>query len=130
MTKKEVYRSVKLTDNINTAQLKVVDQLRLLLSKVSNNDEAELDARTKLNSEKMRRISALNRLIDNAVERMRKLGESQVTIGISSEFLPYIDEVVDKKHGKGRYYNIDVYKKDLPITVKHLFRIVIRKKIT
>lgn len=128
MAKKEVYRSVKLTDNINATQLTVTDQVRLLLAKVSNNDEAELDARTKLNAEHMKKIAALNRLFDTAIEKMQNCGKSQVTLDVSSEFLPYIDEVVDEKHGKGRYYDITVYKKDLPSTIKHLFLVVIRKR--
>lgn len=128
--RKEVYRSVKLTDDINAAELSVVDQIRLLLAKVSNADEAELDAQTKLSREKLRRVSALNRLLTTAIEKMQSKGESSVTIGVSSEFLPYIDEVVDKKFGLGRFYDISVYKKDLPSTVKHLFTVVIKTKIS
>lgn len=128
--KKEVYRSVKLTDDINAAELSVVDQIRLLLAKVSNADEAELDAQTKLSREKLRRVSALNRLLTTAIEKMQSKGESSVTIGVSSEFLPYIDEVVDDKFGLGRFYEIRVYKKDLPSTVKHLFTVVIKTKVS
>lgn len=126
--KKEVYRSVKLTDNINPAELTVADQVRLLFSKISNNDEAELDASTKLSAANLRKVSALGKLLDKAAEKMQELGEPSVTIGVSSEFLPYIDEVVDKEHGKGRYYDIAVYKKDLPITVSHKFIVRISKK--
>lgn len=127
--KKEVCRSIKLTENINTAALSITDQLRLLFSRATNNDEAELDARTKYNVENARRMSALNNLLTKAVDRMQELGESKVTIGVSSEFLPYIDDVVDAKRGLGRYYDIEVRKKDLPHTIRHKFTVVISKRI-
>lgn len=130
VAKREVCRSVKLTDNVNAAKLKFGDQVRLLLSKVSNNEEAELDARLKLSADMLGKKAALERLLDTAVERMHSLGKNQVTIGVSSEFLPYIDAVTDERTGKGRFYDIRVYKKDLPPEVHHRFTVIIKKRVS
>jgi len=130
VAKKEVCRSVKLTDNVNAAKLKFSDQIRLLLSQVSNNDEAELDARLKLSADMLGKKAALEKLLDTAIEKMHSLGENQVTIGVSSEFLPYIDAVTDAKTGKGRFYDIVVYKKDLPPEVRHRFTVVLRTRVS
>lgn len=127
--KKEICRSIKLTESINTAALSITDQIRLLFSRAVNNDEAELDARTKYNVENARRKSALSNLLTKAIDRMQELGESKVTIGVSSEFLPYIDEVTDSKRGLGRYYDIEVWKKDLPQTIRYRFTVVISKRV-
>lgn len=126
--KKEVCRSIKLTDNVNAAELGFMDQLRLLISKVANKDEAELDAKLKLSVDELSKKAALEKLFDTALERMRELGEECVTIGVSSEFLPYIDEVVNPVSGRGRFYDFKVYKKNLPTTVRHKFTVVITTK--
>lgn len=126
--KREVCRQVKLTDNINVASLSILDQLRLLVSKVSNNDEAELDAQVRYNTERMRKLAALKSLLETAVENMIAKGADSVSVGVSSEFLPYIDEVVSSTHGLGRYYDITVRRKDLPYKVKHRFTVIIKRR--
>ena len=126
--KKEVCRSVKLTDNVNAAELGFADQVRLLLSRVANRDEAELDAKVKLSTEELGKKAALEKLFDTALERMHALGEKQVTIGVSSAFRPYIDEVIDPVCGRGQFYDFEVYRKNLPVAVRHRFTVVIRTK--
>ncbi len=130
MEKTEVCRNVKLTDSINVTELGFFDHLRLLLSRVSNSDEAELDARQQVTAEHMRRKAALENLFSNALKRMNEVGKSSVTLGVSSEFLPCLDEVIDKEYGMGRFYTFEVYKKNLPSTVKHKFTVVIRTKVS
>ena len=130
MEKKEVCRSVKLTDSINVAELGFFDHLRLLFSKLSNSDEAELDAKRQVTAEAMRRKAALESLFNGALKKMSDLGESSVTLGVSSEFLPCLDEVIDKEHGMGRFYDFEVHKQDLPMTVRHKFTVIIRTKVS
>lgn len=130
MEKTEVCRTIKLTDNVNAAELGVLDQFRLLISKVSNSDEAELDAKQKKSAGEMSKKAALERLFDRAVEKMQELGETQVVLGVSSEFLPYVDEVTDPIRGKGRFYDFEVYKKEYPISVRHRFTVVIKTKVS
>jgi len=128
--RKEVCRRIKVTDNVNIVKLGVLDQLRLLASRAGNSDEAELDARQKITVEKMRKIAALNYLFNTAIEKMLERGNSSVTLKVSSEFLPYIDEVIDTKRGMGRYYNFRVYKRDLPLTVRHTFVVKISTRVS
>lgn len=125
---KEVYRSVKLTDNINPVSLSVVDQIRLMFAKLSNDDVAELDINEKITVNKMQKVAALDTFFDKAIKRMRAVGKDSVTISLSSEFLPYIDEVIDPIYGKGRFYEFEVIKRNIPINVKHTFIVKIRKK--
>ena len=124
----EYYRSVKLTDNINTASLSLADQFRLLFAKLSNDEVAELDTNEKLNAARLRKVAALSKFIDKATDRLNELGEDSVTVSLSSEFLPFIDEVIDPVRGKGRFYTFEVRKRNIPMDVKHTFIVVIRKK--
>lgn len=125
---KEVYRSVKLTDNINPVSLSVVDQIRLMFAKLSNDDVAELDINEKITVNKMQKVAALDTFLDKAIKRMQAVGKDSVTISLSSEFLPYIDEVIDPIYGKGRFYEFEVIKRNIPINVKYTFIVKIRKK--
>ena len=125
---KEVYRCIKLTDNIKPSSLGVMDQIRLMFSKISNDDVAELDTQEKLSVSRLKKLAALSRFIDTATKRLNDLHESCVTVQLASEFLPFIDEVIDPVRGKGRFYDFEVIKPDIPIEVKHQFIVRIRKK--
>lgn len=126
---KEVYRHVKLTDNIKTTSLSIMDQLRLMFSKLSNDDVAELNTNEKLTSEKMRKVAALTDFLDKVTDRLSNTNQPSVTVSVASEFLPYIDEVINDVSGKGRFYDFEVMKKNIPIDVKHQFIVKIKKKI-
>ena len=39
-------------------------------------------------------------------------------------------EVIDEKHGLGRFYKITVFKKDLPVNVDYKFVIRVERKVT
>lgn len=125
---KEVYRSLEVTEDIQTAKLGILDQIRLITANLSNNDIAELDAMEKLSVDRLRKISSLSIFIEKTTDKMKKLGEKSATVKLSSEYLPYLDEVIDKKSGFGRYYEFNVMKKDIPLSVRHTFIMKISKK--
>ncbi|MCI9050713.1 MAG: hypothetical protein HFI05_02125 [Lachnospiraceae bacterium] len=125
---KEVYRSVKLSDNINPVSLSIVDQVRLMFAKLSNDDVAELDINEKLTINRIQKIAALDTFINKALRRMQDMGKNSVVISLSSEFLPYIDEVIDPIYGQGRFYEFEIIKRNIPINVKHSFIVKIKKK--
>jgi hypothetical protein len=125
----EVFRSVEVTDDVQTAKLSIIDQIRLIISNISNDDVAELDAQEKISADKLRKVAALSQFLDKTIERMQELGEDYATVKMSSVFLPYIDEVVNDKDGYGRYYDFDIKKKDIPMNVKHTFIVQIHRRI-
>ena len=59
---------------------------------------------------------------------MQDMGKNSVVISLSSEFLPYIDEVIDPIYGQGRFYEFEIIKRNIPINVKHSFIVKIKKK--
>lgn len=129
MVEKEfITKAIKPDENTTLAKLSLTDMIRLLFSKISNNDVAELDANEKLSASYLKNVASLNKFIDRATERIINGTEKSVTVQLSSEYLPFIDEVIDPINGKGRYFNFEVYKKDLPQSVKHKFIVKISKK--
>lgn len=126
--KEFVTKTIKPDDNTTLAKLSVIDMVRLLFSKISNNDVAELDANEKLSKDYLTHVASLSKFIDRATEKLVEGQEKSVTVRLSSEYLPYLDEVINPNNGKGRFFNFEVYKKDLPQGVKHTFIVKISKK--
>ena len=126
--KQEVYRSIKLDDNTNRAALGLVDQIKLILSSISHNDDSELDVAEKLSVNKLKQVASLNSLLNKAIERMKELGKTSVTLNVSSKYLPYIDDAVSVEKGLGRYYDIQVFKRNLSMSVQHYFVVRITMK--
>lgn len=126
--KEEVYRSIKMSDNIKLAALSIPDQIRLIFSKLSNDDVAELDSMERLSADKLRKIAALTRLFETAISKFQEIGERSVTLEVSSEFLPFIDEVIDEEKGLGKFYEFKVYKRNISISIPHKFIVTITKR--
>ncbi len=72
--------------------------------------------------------ASLIQLIDRATLPLTKGDKSSVTLLVSSRYLPYIDEIIDPKYGKGQFFNFYVQKKDLPSGVEYKFLLKISKK--
>ena len=125
---KEVSRSVVVDDNVNLTLLSFPEMVRLVVSTFNKDEAAELETEEKLSKERLKKLGSLNDFIRRATDKMERLHETSVTCNLSSTYLPYIDEVIDKKTGWGRFYDIEYYKTEIPINVKHKFLCVIRKK--
>lgn len=125
---KEVYRTVKVSDTTKPQSLSVFDQINLLMSRVGDKDIAELDAIEKMNSVKVQQMSSLTKFFEKAIHVMNEANYNSVTVEVPSTYLPYIDDVISEENGLGRFYKFDVYKKDIPINVKHTFIVRVFKK--
>lgn len=110
---------IKATENTTLVKLTVIDQIKMLVNHFTNNDAAELDAREKVSASELKMKASLNLLLNNAGKEMKERGSKSVTIAVSSAYLPYLDEAIDKNTGLGRYYNFKVYKKELPFNVNY-----------
>lgn len=114
---KEVYRNVKLTEDVKTMSLSLSNQIRIMASKVSNNDLAELEAEELVNVDYLTKMSALNSFLDKATAKMRDKGCTSVTVLLPSVFIPCLEEVINPQTGKGRFYDFDIYKQDSPLDI-------------
>ena len=125
---KEVYRSIELTDDVQTSTLGIADQIRLIVASTSNDDVAELDRNEKVSTDRLKKIAAFRNFLDNAIQQMQDMGENSVTLKVSHEFKPYFDEVLHDPSSYGRYYDCWIEKKDLPMSVKHFVIVRLKKK--
>lgn len=120
---------IKATENTTLAKLSFLDQFKLLLRRFSNDDAAELDAAEKLSKVTLKMRSSLQNLFMTAVKSLGEGEHESVTLQVSSKFLPYLDSVIDEKRGMGLYYDFQVMKRDLPVTVEYMFVVRISRKV-
>ena len=125
-----ISRRVKVTENTTIAKLGLLDQIKLVFSRFSNNDENELKAATAAARKSLSMQASLEHLFKEATKKMETDGHKSVTLSVSSKYIPYLDVVVDEKYGMGRYYKFYIYKRDLPINVDYKFTVKIERKIT
>jgi len=126
--KEEVYRSIQVDDNVELTSLSIIDQIRLIFAKLSNDDVNELSSREKVSVDALQKIAALRGFLDKVIYRLQNSDANSVTIELASEFLPFLDNVINEETGLGRYYNFKVQKRDLRSTVSFKFIVVISKK--
>jgi hypothetical protein len=112
---KPIYTTIKVTDKTQTQKLPFMEQLKLLLGKVSSDENIKLEASEKISKANLEMQSALSNLIDNVTSRMKELGENSATVSVSSRFKPYFDDVLSPKSGKGRFYDFKVIDKEMPV---------------
>lgn len=121
---------IKATESTTLAKLSMFDQLKLLVSKFNNGDVAELDAAEKLSTVALKTKASLMSLFSKAVVSLENGEHESVTLSVSSKYIPYLDDVIDKNRGMGRYYDFEVHKQDLPINVNYMFIVKIKRKVT
>lgn len=112
---KPLYTRIKVTDKTQTQKLPVMDQLKLLLGKVSNDENIKLEASEKISRANLEMQSALSNLVNNAVQLMKDKGFNSVTLSVSSKFKPYFEEVLSPDTGKGRFYDFHIEDKKVPV---------------
>lgn len=126
---KEVSRSPVMDDNVSLTSLSPLDTMRLIMTKLTHDDAAELDNAEKISAERLKKVGSLTKLFEKATTKMNSLRKRSVTLQIASSYLPYIDEVADKKSGLGQFYDFE-YNKDtgIPQSVPHFFLCTVRTK--
>lgn len=120
---------IKATESTTLAKLSLLDQFKLLIHKFSNDDAAELNAAEKLSRTTLKMRAALQNLFTHAVEGFDEGIHTSVTLRVSSKFLPYYDDVVDKERGMGRFYNFEKLDRGLPASVEYMFIVIITRKV-
>lgn len=121
---KPLYTTIKVTERTRTQKLPVMDQLKLLLGKVSSDDTIKLEASEKVSRANIEMQSALSNLVNTVTRRMKELGETSVTVSVSSRFKPYFADVLSPTTGKGRFYSFEIIDKAMPITGVDYFLIL------
>lgn len=119
---------IKPSANTNLVRLGPVEKIMLVLNTLFNSEEQELEATERTTSKDLQTKAELNMVIERGIKDMRLNHKNKVTLQVASEFLPYIDDVMDPVYGYGKYYNYKVFSRDLPLEINFFFYVVIWMK--
>lgn len=108
------------------AELTILDQIKLIFSHFINKESEELDAAKTVSLNELKEKAEFITIIDNAIKELEE--HSSVTILVTSKYQLYAQEMLNDKDGLGRYYDFQLDIPDLPISVKHTFKIRIARK--
>lgn len=117
---------VKPTKNTVLAELGLFDQVKLIFGHFINKDSQELDANKTVSLTELKEKSEFITILDRAIAKLEK--HDSVTLLVSSKYQFYLKQVLDDKTGLGQYYNFDADIPDIPVAVKHTFKLRISKK--
>lgn len=117
---------VKPTKNTVLAELSVLDQIKLIFSHFINRDSEELDAARTVSLSELKEKAEFMQIIDKSIEKLD--GHDSITILVTSKYQVYAEELLNDKTGLGKYYDFKVDIPDIPLAIKHTFKIRIARR--
>lgn len=121
--KEKVYTYVELGQHTSIQKLSFLDQLRVILKQLTNDDAKELIQSDILTAEYLRMKANLIDFIDKATDPIRRGNHRNVKFKISSEFDHVLSEVLnDSRYTK--YYTIEIHRPYVPYKgIKHFIEV-------
>lgn len=126
MAKQIINVRIKPTKNTVLAELSVLDQIKLIFSHFINKDSEELEAARTVSLNELKEKAEFMKIIDKSIEKLD--GHDSITILVTSKYQVYAEELLNDKTGLGRYYEFKVDIPDIPLAIKHTFKIRIAKR--
>lgn len=117
---------IKPTKNTVLAELSVLDQIKLIFSHFINRDSEELDAARTVSLSELKEKAEFMQIIDKSIEKLD--GHESITILVTSKYQVYAEELLNDKTGLGKYYDFKVDIPDIPLAIKHTFKIRIARR--
>lgn len=119
---KKLFSFVEVDENTPLQKLSVMDQLRVVVKKLSHDDGAELLAMDAVTQSQVRMKADLLGFLDKALEPIRSGKRSAVSLLVSNEFDPVLYEVLESDR-IARYYDVIVTRPDIDFDVEYKMRI-------
>lgn len=119
---KKLFSFVEVDANTPIQKLSVLDQFRVLIKKMANDDAAELKADDAVTQNLLHLKADLIGFLDTAVEPIRQGKKFAVSVAVSSDFEPVLQEVLNSSKFKN-YYEITVSKPDIEFDVTYQIRV-------
>ena len=126
MAKQIINVRIKPTKNTVLAELSVLDQIKLIFSHFINRDSEELEAARTVSLNELKEKAEFMKIIDKSIEKLD--GHDSITSLVTSKYQVYAEELLNDKTGLGRYYEFKVDIPDIPLAIKHTFKIRIAKR--
>lgn len=119
---KKLFSFIEVDENTPIQKLSVMDQFRVLIKKMTADDAAELMAEDAVTLNLLRLKADLTGLLDEALEPIRQGKRRAVSISLSNEFDPVLDEVINSPN-ISNYYYVDVTRPDIEYDIPYKIRL-------
>lgn len=120
--KRKLFSYIEVDDNTPIQKLGVMDQLRVLIRKMGQDDASELTAEDAVTQNLLQLKADLLQLLDDALEPIRMGKKYAVSLSISNEFDPVLDEVL-KSSRIANYYDVTVTRPDIEYDITYNMRV-------
>ena len=119
---KKLFSYIEVDENTPIQKLSVMDQIRVLIKKLTADDSAELLADNAVTLSMLRLKADLQAIVDEALEPIRKGKRYAVSISLPNEFDPVLDEVL-KAPRISNYYFVEVLRPDIEYDIPYDIRL-------
>ena len=100
---------VDVTDNTPIQKLSALDQIRVLLKKLTHDDAAELQAENAVTRHSLELQADLSEMLNKALDPLRRGQSSAVSVSLPSVYENVIDDVFNNSR-INQYYNVKISK--------------------
>lgn len=128
MTKgQKLFSFIEVTDETPVQKLSILEQLRLLIRRLSNDDKEQLKADDAETLYSLQLKANLLEFLNKSTEKIRKGEERVVTVQIASKFLPVLDDVLESPT-IAAYYTTTVSKPDIEFDIDYFVKLRLEVK--
>ena len=106
---KRLMEYVDVTDNTPIQKLSALDQIRVLLKKLTHDDAAELQAENAVTRHSLELQADLSEMLNRALDPLRRGQSSAVSVSLPSVYENVIDDVFNNSR-INQYYNVKISK--------------------
>lgn len=119
---RKLFSFIEVDENTPIQKLTVMDQIRVVIKKMTHDDAAELMAADAVTQQQLRLKADLIGFLDTCLAPIREGKNRAVSISLSNEFDPVIDEVFNSRR-IANYYDVKITRPDIDFDVKYFMRV-------
>lgn len=127
MKGQKLFTFVVVDDSTPIQKLSFLEQLRVLIQRLTNEDKEQLKADDAETVYQLQLKADLLEFLQKATEKVRKGEHKSVTVSVSSKFLPVLDDVLTS-NSVATYYDCTVEKPDIEYDIEYNIRITLEVK--
>lgn len=118
---------VDVTDNTPIQQLSAIDQIRVLLKKMTHDDAAELQAENAVTRHALELQADLSSILNKALDPLRRGQAKAVSLSLPSVYDSVLDDVFNNSKIK-EYYNTKITRPEVDYDIPYNFRLDVEVK--
>lgn len=125
---KRLMEYVDVTDNTPIQQLSAIDQIRVLLKKMTHDDAAELQAENAVTRHALELQADLSSILNKALDPLRRGQAKAVSLSLPSVYDSVLDDVFNNSKIK-EYYNTKITRPEVDYDIPYNFRLDVEVKV-